>query len=73
MIRTGITVSTSQAIVGAIIGWNLYAGRETDLSTLAQIVSTWTVCPLISGVVAIFLYLLSKKIQGASTVLLLRT
>ena len=71
MIRTGITVSTSQAIVGAIIGWNLYAGRETDLSTLAQIVSTWTVCPLISGVVAIFLYLLSKKIQKCSSMHLL--
>lgn len=71
MIRTGITVSTSQAIVGAIVGWNLYAGRETDLSTLAQIVSTWTVCPLISGVVAIFLYLLSKKIQKCSSMHLL--
>lgn len=71
MIRTGITVSTSQAIVGAIIGWNLYAGRETDLSTLAQIVSTWTVCPLISGVVAILLYWLSKKIQKCSSMHLL--
>lgn len=71
MIRTGVTVSTSQAIVGAIIGWNLYAGKETDLNTLAQIVSTWTVCPLISGVVAIFLYLLSKKIQKCSSMHLL--
>lgn len=71
MIRVGVTVSTSQAIVGAIIGWNLYAGKSTDLSTLAQIVSTWTVCPLISGVVAILLYLLSKKIQKCSSMHLL--
>lgn len=71
MIRTGITVSTSQAIVGAIIGWNLYAGKATNLNTLAQIVSTWTVCPLISGVVAVVLYLLSKKIQKCSSMHLL--
>ncbi len=71
MIRTGVTVSTSQAIVGAIIGWNLYAGRSTDLGTLAQIVSTWTMCPLISGAMAIFFYLCSKKIQKCSSMHLL--
>ena len=71
MLRVGVTVSTSQAIVGAIIGWNLYAGKATDFTTLAQIVSTWTLCPLISGIVAVILYLLSKKIQKCSSMHLL--
>ena len=71
MVRTGVTVSTSQAIVGAIIGWNLYAGRSTDMSTLAQIVSTWTLCPLISGIAAILLYVILKKIQKCSSMHLL--
>lgn len=71
MLRVGVTVSTSQAIVGAIIGWNLYAGKATDLTTLAQIVSTWTLCPLISGIVAVLLYLLSKRIQKCSSMHLL--
>ncbi|MBR1600211.1 MAG: inorganic phosphate transporter [Alphaproteobacteria bacterium] len=61
MVRVGITVSTSQAIVGAIVGWNLYAGKPTDYETLAKVVSTWIMCPLISGVIAVFLYLLLKK------------
>lgn len=71
MLRTGVTVSTSQAIVGAIIGWNIYAGKTTDLTTLAQIVSTWTICPLLSGIIAVFLYLFIKKIQKCSSMHLL--
>lgn len=71
MVRVGITVSTSQAIVGAIIGWNLYAGRATDYETLAKVVSTWVLCPLISGILAIFLYLLLKKLIKCSSIHLL--
>jgi len=71
MLRVGITVSTSQAIVGAIIGWNLYAGKPTDYETLAKVVSTWVLCPLISGILAIFLYLLLKKLIKSSSVHLL--
>ena len=71
MLRAGLTVSTSQAIVGAIIGWNIYADRHTDLSVLAQIIGTWTTCPLISGVVAVCLYLCLKKIQKCSSMHLL--
>ena len=61
ILRSGVSVSTSQAIVGAIIGWNIYAGQDTDMTTLAEIVSTWVICPLISGIVAVILYLGLKK------------
>lgn len=72
MLRVGITVSTSQAIVGSIIGWNLYAGKPTDYSTLLQIISTWTLCPLISGVFAVILYLGLKQILKHLHIHLLR-
>ena len=49
-------VSTSQAIVGAIIGWNLFSGSVTDISALTKIVSTWIFCPALSACFAIFLY-----------------
>lgn len=49
-------VSTSQAIVGAIIGWNLFSGSVTDISALTKIVSTWIFCPLLSACFAIVLY-----------------
>lgn len=50
-------VSTSQAIVGAIIGWNIFSGSNTDITSLTRIVSTWIFCPVLTAVVAIILYL----------------
>ncbi len=71
VLRMGVTVSTSQAIVGSIIGWNLYAGRQTDYCTLTEIVATWITCPLISGCVAVLLYLGLKKLLKCSSMHLL--
>ena len=71
MARTGISVSSSQAVVGAIVGWNLYAGKPTDLETLARICSTWTICPLLSGLVAVVLFMLFKRVLKSSHIHLL--
>ena len=49
-------VSTSQAIVGAIIGWNLFSGSLTDYNSLTKIVVTWVACPVLSAIIAITLY-----------------
>ena len=49
-------VSTSQAIVGAIIGWNLFTGSPTDSNALSKIVITWIVCPILSGIIAVISY-----------------
>ncbi len=56
MTRAKYPVSTSQAIVGAIIGWNFFSGSLTDYTALKKIVGTWILCPLISAVFAVFLY-----------------
>lgn len=72
MVDSGLPVSTSQAIVGAIVGWNLYSGKQTDLSILTQIVSTWLLCPLLSGVIAICLYYLVRFWIKHSSIHLLR-
>ncbi len=66
MTRLGIPVSTSQAVVGAIIGWNLFSGSLTDLSTLTKIVGSWILCPILA---AIFAMLLLKLTQGSLRVL----
>jgi PiT family inorganic phosphate transporter len=60
MTRLRIPVSTSQSIVGAIIGWNLYSSAVTDTSSLTKIVTTWVACPLISGVMAVLLFMLVR-------------
>jgi PiT family inorganic phosphate transporter len=59
-------VSTSQAIVGAIIGWNLFSGSLTDLTSLTKIVSSWVLCPLLA---AVFAVVLLKLAQGLLRVL----
>lgn len=56
MTRASLPVSTSQAIVGAIIGWNLFTGSPTDPSALVKIVTTWVACPLLAAVFAMLFY-----------------
>lgn len=55
MTKWGLPVSTSQAIVGAIIGWNLFTESVTDSETLLKIVATWIACPVLAGFFAIVL------------------
>ena len=62
MTRWKLPVSTSQAIVGAIIGWNFYTGNQTDFGVLAKIVTTWVSGPVLGAVFAALLYLLVKKL-----------
>ena len=56
MTKAKFPVSTSQAIVGAIIGWNLFSGSLTDPQSLSKIVMTWLICPVLAGFIAIILY-----------------
>jgi phosphate/sulfate permease/DNA-binding CsgD family transcriptional regulator len=60
MTKNGLPVSTTQAIVGAIIGWNLFANRSTDQVILFQIVSTWVSGPILGAVFSAILYLLMR-------------
>jgi PiT family inorganic phosphate transporter len=56
MTKSGLPVSTSQAIVGAIIGWNMFSSNPTDAATLTKILSTWIICPVLSGCIAVTLF-----------------
>ncbi|MEB3263252.1 MAG: anion permease [Synechococcus sp.] len=56
MTRLGLPVSSTQAVVGAIIGWNWFSGSITDLNELARIVGTWVFCPLLAALFAAFLH-----------------
>lgn len=60
MTRASMPVSTSQAVVGAIIGWNFFTGSPIDLTTLSKIVGSWIVSPLISGAFGFLIFKLMK-------------
>jgi PiT family inorganic phosphate transporter len=61
MTKLNLPVSTSQAIVGSIIGWNFFAGMLTDYTVLGKIVSSWIFSLLLAAVFAAPLFLLFKK------------
>ena len=72
MTKSGLPVSTSQAIVGAIIGWNFFSNQATDTATLAKILSTWIICPLLAAVIAIVILKVSKYFGRKMSLSLIR-
>jgi len=72
MTKFSLPVSTTQAIVGAIIGWNLFTGNTTDANTLSKIVGTWISGPIIGAVFAIILFILINKFKKSSRIHLIR-
>ncbi|MFO7851044.1 MAG: inorganic phosphate transporter [Bacteroidota bacterium] len=72
MTRLSLPVSTSQAIVGAIIGWNLFTGSKTDYDSLTTIVITWITGPVLGGLFSILLYFIIRKIKRSTRIHLIR-
>jgi inorganic phosphate transporter, PiT family len=72
MTKFALPVSTTQAIVGAIIGWNFFTGNRTDPGTLTQIVATWISGPVLGAIFAVLLFIVVKKIKKSSRIHLIR-
>jgi PiT family inorganic phosphate transporter len=72
MTKFGLPVSTTQAIVGAIIGWNLFTGNHTNSAILTRIVTTWISGPLLGAVFAVLLYIILKTIKKNLPIHLIR-
>jgi PiT family inorganic phosphate transporter len=60
MNQSGLPVSTSQAIVGAIVGWNLFTISPTDHRALAHIVGAWFISPVLAAGIAVALYVITR-------------
>ena len=52
----GYPVSTTQAIVGAIIGWDLFSGALIDYGSLEAIVLSWVISPVLAAIFSALLY-----------------
>jgi inorganic phosphate transporter, PiT family len=72
MTKFALPISTTQAIVGAIIGWNFFTGNHTDSKTLSTIVSAWVAGPVMGAVFAILLYILVKMFKKSVKIHLIR-
>ncbi len=72
MTKAGLPVSTTQAIVGAIIGWNLFSESTTNMDTLFKILITWIACPVLAGLIAVVLFKATSAILRRARFHLLR-
>lgn len=57
MTRRSLPVSTSQAIVGAIVAWSLFTDNKTDYSVLTKILLSWVTGPILGMIFAALLFL----------------
>ena len=72
MLRTGIQVSNTQALIGLLLGWNAFAGVSTDRTTFFKVVSTWILGPLLAAGFAMAMMWLAKRILRNSQIGLVR-
>ncbi len=72
MTKLTIPVSSTQAIVGAIIGWNFFTGNPTDGRALTQILSTWISGPVLGAVFAVLLYIIIRSVKKNAGINLIR-
>jgi PiT family inorganic phosphate transporter len=52
----GYPVSTTQAIVGAIIGWDLFAGALIDYGSLVEMALSWILSPVLAAIFSAVMY-----------------
>jgi len=62
MTKLSLPVSSSQAIIGGIIGWNLFADENIDYGIFSKIMSTWVLCPVLAMIFSSGLYFFTKYI-----------
>ena len=72
MTKYKLPVSTTQAIVGAIIGWCYFTGTSVNYDVLKKIVGTWVFGPVLGAVFSALLYLLLRKFIRNSRLHLLK-
>lgn len=72
MTKAAIPVSTSQAIVGAIVGWNVFTKTGVNVVSLLKIVGTWVFSPILTALFAIVFYFIVNFFLKRSKIHLIR-
>ncbi len=61
MTKVQLPVSTSQAVIGGIIGWNIFTGSPTDLNSLSKILFSWIASPILAAAFGFIIFKLVKR------------
>ncbi|GAF82197.1 unnamed protein product [marine sediment metagenome] len=62
-----LPVSTSQVIVGGIAGVGLAVGADLNVGKVISIVEIWVICPILTAIIAIGIYWVSKTLLRRSS------
>jgi phosphate/sulfate permease/DNA-binding CsgD family transcriptional regulator len=60
LIKIKLPVSTSQAIVGGIIGWSVFTQGKIDWTLISEIVLSWILAPIIGVILGILFFVLMR-------------
>ena len=55
-----LPVSTSEAIVGGVLGVGIASGADLNFTTILAIAKVWVICPILVGVLAALIYLVTR-------------
>ena len=72
MTRVKLPVSTSQAVVGAIIGWNFFSNSPVNWDALRTILGAWIFSPILTAIFAFIFFHIIKLIIDNSSIHLVR-
>ncbi|AHC13761.1 inorganic phosphate transporter [Salinispira pacifica] len=59
--RHSLPVSATQAIVGGILGWNVYTATAGDWDVLGTVAASWLASPVLAGLLSLALYRVIRK------------
>jgi len=62
MTKWGLPVSTTQAVVGGIVGWNVFSDSPTDLASLTQIAGTWVASPILGALICFVMLFIVQNV-----------
>ena len=54
--------SVIQAVIGALLGWMLFAGNFNEFKNIYPIIIVWLIAPILSGIFAALFYLIVKRL-----------
>ncbi len=61
MTKAQLQASTSQAVIGGIVGWNIFTGSPTDFNSLSRILFSWVASPILAGIFGYIIFKLIKR------------
>ncbi|MFN8254549.1 MAG: inorganic phosphate transporter [Bacteroidales bacterium] len=72
LIRMKLPVSTSQSIVGSIIGWSLFIKAKADWSLLSDFIISWILAPIIGLLLGMLFYVIMRWFLKRSRIHLIK-